>query len=123
MITHLDIDINLLDVGGNVGSGAAALLTWLIVAIYGTFSNWRLTHAGRAFMALSIALGALLTKNTVHLFVGAYPGRWVVQIVFALGLCIALFWMLWTILRILIQGDPITSKTFIEKKAQDGKPS
>lgn len=118
MNPHFDIVINLFDASGNVGSGIAALLTWLIVAIYGAFSNWRLTPAGRAFMALAIALGALLTKNTVHLFVGDYPGRWLVQVVFASGLCVALFWMLWTILRLLIDGDTVK----IEKKESDGNP-
>lgn len=97
-----------------------ALFTFIgavtFVVIYATRSNWRLTAPGRALMYWVAAFALLVLMNTIHLATGRYPGIEFVRTAVFLFLCIAVWRLVYTLIRILGDGNEITIQTFIKEK-------
>jgi hypothetical protein len=93
------------------------------VTIYSTFANWRLTAPGRALMYWAIAFGVLVAMNTIHLWTGRYPGIEFVRIAVYSFLLLAVWRLVYTLVRILWQDDTtakqITVQTFFERKHKE----
>jgi|GEM_PF-3058337 len=108
----LDLVPNLLAAGTFLGAIA-------FVAIYATFANWRLTGPGRALMYWVGSFALLVLMNTIHLATGRYPGIEFVRI-FIYGLLFFTIWQLvWTLIRTLRAGKPITIQTFIDRRTKE----
>ena len=90
------------------------------VIIYGTQSRWRTFAPGRALMYWVASFSLLVLMNTIHLATGPYPGIEFVRI-FVYGTLLLSVWRLvFALLHILKNGEPIDTDTFIKKK--DDKP-
>lgn len=95
------------------------------VVVYAVFANWRLTAPGRALMYWVGAFSLLVLMNTVHLWTGRYPGIEFVRILVYSLLFVAVWRLVYTLIRILRQNpDGATPKqiniqTFFERKTKE----
>lgn len=115
----LDAIPNLIALGVFIGAVA-------FVTIYAIWANWRLTSPGRALMYWVGAFAILVLMNTIHLWSGRYPGIEFVRITVYGLLFIAVWRLVWTLVRILrTPGDkphnPITIQTFFERRLKEKK--
>lgn len=86
------------------------------VIIYGTQSKWRTFAPGRALMYWVASFALLVLMNTVHLAVGKYPGIEFVRIAVYGSLFLSVWRLVFALLHILRDGEPIDTQTFIKKK-------
>lgn len=110
----LDVIPNLIAAGTFLGALA-------FVVIYATFANWRLTAPGRALMYWVGAFSLLVLMNTIHLATGRYPGIEFVRIVIYSLLFAAVWRLVYTLVRTLRDGQPITIQTFIDRRIKEKK--
>lgn len=88
----------------------------VFVIIYGTQSKWRTTSPGRALMYWVASFALLVLMNTIHLATGKYPGIEFVRICVYSFLFYSVWRLVFALLRILRNGEPINTQTFIKKK-------
>ena len=93
----------------------------VFVIIYGTQSRWRTFAPGRALMYWVASFALLVLMNTIHLATGPYPGIEFVRIFVYGTLFLSVWRLVFALLHILRDGEPIDTDTFIKKKERDKK--
>jgi len=89
------------DLVGNVILVILASLSWVFVVVYGLRSRWRATSSGRAVMILVTCIGAICTQGAIAIFTDyTYPGRDIIRPLLLLGVAVAVFDLLLTLVRI-----------------------
>lgn len=100
----------------NAIAGGAFLGFLVFILIYVAFANWRSTAPGRALMYAIGSLNVMVLMATVHLFTGRYPGIEFVRSTVYLLLLFSAWRLVWVLVKILLQGQPITVETFVQRK-------
>lgn len=108
-----------LDIIPNLIAGGACLGALFFVLIYASFSNWRKTAPGRSLMYAVASLAGLLMMNTIHLATGRYPGIQFVRIVVYTALFISIWRLVYALVQILRDGQPITLQSFIDRTPKE----
>lgn len=98
-----DSDLNVIP---NALAAVGALLMWGTAFGMRFLSRWDLTEAGKNYLYVNISFAALLTMNTVHLFVKDYPGITIVRTLVYGGLAVAAYRIGRTVWKGIFAGKP-----------------
>lgn len=90
----------------NALAAIAALLMWGTAAGMFFFSKWRLTEAGRNYLAVTVAFASLLTMSTIHLYFRDYPGIIAVRTLVYGALVVAAYRVGRTVWDAILTGKP-----------------
>lgn len=115
-------EFSALDLIPNIIAGGSFVGAVTFIFVYSTWSNWRATAPGKALMYWVVSFAGLILMNTIHLYTGRYPGIEFVRIIVYTILLLSVWRLVYTLVRIIRGGDPITLQTFLAPKKRDLPP-
>jgi hypothetical protein len=109
------------DIIPNVLALLVFTMTLLFIFIYARYSNWTKTAPGTALMLWAVTFDVLILMNTIHLATGRYPGIVAVRILVYGLVLLSVSYLVYALIHILRDGQPITLSTFFIDSSEKGK--